>query len=312
MALPFKIIYCDGYDLHLGEHVFPSVKYRLIRERLLNEKAAEPEDFVEPVVATDHDMLRVHTVTWVEKLRTGKLTEEEILTLEIPYSKEMVDAVWLATGGSIQAGQLALRDGLGFNLSGGFHHAFPNHGEGFCAINDVAVAVRRLQEDSNGGPPVRRAMILDLDVHQGNGTAVIFHDDPTVFTFSMHQMNNYPTQKASSDLDIHLPDEISDEEYMAILAERYPRALVDFSPDILYYVSGADPYCQDQLGGLGLTLEGLKERDRYVVKTALRNSIPIAIVLAGGYAHDVADTVTIHTNTVLAAKELMEQQKRPV
>jgi acetoin utilization deacetylase AcuC-like enzyme len=306
LALPFKLLYSDRYDLNLGAHVFPAAKYRLTRERLLSEGWVEPVDFVEPQAATDLDMLRVHTVSWVEKLRQGKLAGHDILKLEVPYSKEFVDAVWLSTGGSIEAGRLALRDGLGFNVGGGFHHAFPGHGEGFCAINDIAVAVRALQEDDSGGQRIERAMIVDLDVHQGNGTAVIFHDDPTVFTFSMHQLHNYPPDKPPSDLDVHLPDRCSDEQYLRILAEKYPHALVEFVPDIVFYVAGADPYFDDQLGGLGLTLQGLKDRDKYVIRIARQQGIPVAVLLAGGYAHKLEDTVTIHANTVLAAKEVME------
>jgi acetoin utilization deacetylase AcuC-like enzyme len=306
VPLPFKLVYGEGYDLNLGEHVFPAIKYRLIHKRLLADGVAEPADFLEPEPVSDIDLLRVHTAGWVDRLRNGTLSEQDLLMLEIPYSPQMVKALWLATGGTIQAARLALRDGIGFNLGGGFHHAFANHGEGFCALNDVAVAIRHWQDESAGADRIQRAMVVDLDVHQGNGTAAIFRHDPTVFTLSMHQQNNYPAEKPPSDLDLNLPDGMGDEEYLAVLAEKFPPALVDFQPDLLFYVAGADPYAEDQLGGLRLTLDGLRKRDRYVFKTARRHGIPVAVVLAGGYAHNVNDTVAIHAGTVVMAKEVME------
>jgi acetoin utilization deacetylase AcuC-like enzyme len=305
VALPFRFVYSPRYDLNLGPHVFPAVKYRLVREQLLALGVAAPEDFEEPQPARDDDLLRVHTREWVTKLRTGALSAAEIERLEIPYSPEMVEAVWLAVGGSILAGDLALRHGLGFNIGGGFHHAFPDHGEGFCPLNDVAVAIRRLQHEGR----IQRAMVVDVDVHHGNGTAAVFHDDPSVFTLSIHQYRNYPFEKPPSDLDIHLEDACSDEEYLHRLAERYPPAMFEFQPDLIFHVAGADPYHQDQLGGLALTLEGLKRRDRLVIETARRQGIPVAVVLAGGYAMNVADTVTIHVNTATAAKEVMLAEK---
>ncbi len=301
MALPFRFVYCEGYDLNLGDHIFPSVKYRLVYEQLLAQGLAGAEDFVEPEPASDEDMLRVHTREWVTKLRTGTLSAAEALQLEIPYSEEMVEAVWLAVGGSILAARLALEDGLGFNIGGGFHHAFTDHGEGFCPLNDVAVAIRRLQHDKK----IARAMVVDVDVHHGNGTAAIFANDPTVFTLSIHQYHNYPAEKPPSDLDIHLEDACDDNDYLARLVERYPPAVFDFQPDLLFHVAGADPYHQDQLGGLALTLDGLKRRDRLVIETARRHGVPVAVVLAGGYAANVQDTVAIHSNTALAAKEVM-------
>src|SRR5713226_2642102 len=181
--LPFKLVYHEGYDLNLGAHVFPSQKFRLIAESLLRQGIAAPSDFIPPAPAVDEDLLRVHTSDWVRKLRTGTLTASEIMKLEVPYSPELAEAVWLAAGGTILAAKSALRDGFGSNLSGGFHHAYANHGEGFCAIHDVAVAIRKLQADA----AVKKAMIVDTDVHHGNGTAAIFRNDPTVFTISIHQ-----------------------------------------------------------------------------------------------------------------------------
>ena len=298
--LPFKIVYHPRYDLNLGAHVFPSQKFRMIQELLLREKIAAPEDFIQPPAASDEDLLRVHTPDWVTKLKTGTLTASEIMKLEVPYSPELAEAVWLAAGGSMLAGQLALRDGFAGNLSGGFHHAYASHGEGFCAINDVAVAIRRLQADG----AVKKAMVVDTDVHDGNGTAHIFRDDASVFTLSIHQENNYPAHKPPSDLDLPLDDGIEDEEYLSILLPAVAGVLDDFCPDILFYVGCADPYEEDQLGGLRLSKSGLKARDKGVFFAARSRNVPVASTLAGGYARRVEDTVRIHVNTVIAAQEV--------
>ena len=298
--LPFKIVYTDGYDLNLGVHVFPSRKYRLVRDRLLADGLADDSDFIEPQPATDEDILRVHTTEWVEKLRSGRLSQMEIAQMEIPYSPELVQAVWLAAGGSTLAGRLALSDGFGVNLAGGLHHAFPGHGEGFCPVNDVAVAIRTLQAAGD----VRRCLVIDLDVHQGNGTAAIFAGDDSVFTLSMHQENNYPLVKPPSDLDIGLPDGIEDEDYLDRLDDALRIAADRFGqPDLILYLAGADPYCEDQLGGLGLTLTGLQRRDDRVFQWAKMKAIPISLMLAGGYAVDVSDTIQLHVNTVLSGRD---------
>lgn len=300
--MPLKLIYHDRYDLNLGAHVFPSQKYRLIRDALLRERIAEAGDFLVPAPATDEDVLRVHTADWVGKLKTGTLTLNEIAKLEVPYSPEMIEAVWLAAGGTILAAHRSLGDGLAVNLGGGFHHAFPNHGEGFCAIHDVAVAIRRLQAEGT----VRKAMVVDTDVHQGNGTAAIFSADASVFTFSIHQEDNYPDPKPPSTLDLHLPDGIGDEEYLSLFAAPLRKALDEFRPDIVFYVGGADPYHEDMLGGLALSLEGLERRDTLVFEEARRRNLPVAVTLAGGYARRVEDTIRIHVNTVLAARGVMK------
>jgi len=298
--LSFKIIYHPGYDLHLGAHVFPSQKYRLIQEALLRDGIAQPDDFLTPQPASDADVLRVHTPEWVRGLKTGQLTLPELMRLEIPWSREMVEAVWLAAGGSILAGQRALADGYAANLAGGLHHAFPGHGEGFCALNDIAIAVRSLQAAGS----VRNAMVVDTDVHQGNGTAAIFGGDRSVFTLSIHQENNYPVPKPPSDIDINLKDGTGDADYVAILEKNLMSALDGFHPDLIFYVGGADPYREDQLGGLSLTIEGLKRRDRLVFEHARRLGIPVASAPAGGYAQRVEDTVRIHINTIVAANEI--------
>jgi acetoin utilization deacetylase AcuC-like enzyme len=225
------------------------------------------------------------------------------MLLEIPYSRELVEAVWLAAGGSILAAQCALRDGFGANLGGGFHHAYPDHGEGFCAIHDVAVAIRRLQADG----AIRKAMVVDTDVHHGNGTAAISRNDPSVFTISIHQENNYPAHKPPSNVDLNMADRVDDDEYLGALLPAVQTALDDFRPELLFYVGGADPFCEDQLGGLSLTKNGLKARDRCVFEEARRRGVPVATTLAGGYARRVEDTVRIHVNTILAARETAEK-----
>ena len=294
-----KFIYTDEYDLHLGSHVFPSIKYRLIKEKLLRDGVAKAEDILEPPAASEDEIALVHDRDYIRKLQTGKLSYLEILRMEIPYSPELVRAVWLSAGGSILAGRLALRDGTCANIGGGFHHAFPDHGEGFCVLHDVAIAIRALQKDQS----IERAMTVDVDVHQGNGTADIFAGDPSVFTLSIHQANNYPYPKPPSSLDINIEDGTGDDEYLRELEQGLDAALSRFEPELMHYVAGADPYREDQLGGLRLTLEGLEKRDRLVFEKARAKKIPIAVTLAGGYARKVEDTVAIHTNTIRIAKE---------
>lgn len=292
-------VYSDNYDLNLGDHVFPAIKYRLIKEKLLRDKVARPGDFLEPTAASDEEVALVHHRDYIRKLQTGKLSYLEILRLEIPYSPELVRAVWLCAGGSILAARRALEDGVAVNIGGGFHHAYPDHGEGFCVLHDVAIAIRRLQKENT----IARAMTVDCDVHQGNGTAAIFAGDHSVFTFSIHQENNYPYPKPPSSLDINLEDGVEDREYLAALEGSLDKALSQFQPDLLCYLAGADPYREDQLGGLRLSLEGLEKRDRMVIEKARAKDIPVMVTLAGGYARRVEDTVQIHTNTILVARE---------
>jgi acetoin utilization deacetylase AcuC-like enzyme len=297
--LPFKLAYHKGYDLRLGAHVFPSQKFRLVRDALMEQGIADPADIVTPDPATDEDILRVHTREYVDKLQHDTMTATERMRLEIPYSKEAVEAFWLAAGGSILAARCAQQDGFGANLGGGFHHAFPGHGEGFCMINDVAVAIRSMQ----AGGAIRTAMVVDTDVHQGNGTAAIFAGDASVFTLSLHQENNYPVPKQSSDLDVNLADGIGDEDYLDSLARALAESFGRFQPEMIFYVAGADPYREDQLGGLKLSMKGLAQRDALVFAEAGRRGLPVAITLAGGYAREVGDTVRIHVNTIIAARE---------
>jgi len=302
--LPFKVIYHPQYDLELGPHVFPSEKFRLIHDALLAEGIAKPSDFLEPEPARDEDILRVHTPAYVNKLKTGSLTLSERMKLEIPLSEATRMGFWLAAGGSILAGQKALEDGFAANLSGGFHHAYPGHGEGFCMIHDVGVAIRSLQAAGR----IRTAMTVDTDVHHGNGTAAIFGNDASVYTLSIHQENNYPMPKPPSDEDIGLDDGARDAEYLDALEGGVAGALKKMTPDLIFYVGGADPYREDQLGGLALTIEGLQKRDRLVFEHARLRGIPVASTLAGGYARHVADTVRIHVNTIVAARDVMSQR----
>ncbi|MGB7624484.1 MAG: histone deacetylase [Terriglobia bacterium] len=299
-----KIIYSDRYDLNLGDHVFPTVKYRKTKERLLADGVCSPPEITCPQPADDEDLTLVHTREYIRKLKKGKLSTVEILRMEVPYSKEGVEAVWLSTGGTIASAHYALLEGISINLGGGFHHAFPDHGEGFCMLNDVAVAIRVLQKEGL----IRTAMTVDCDVHHGNGTAEIFHADSTVFTLSIHQLHNYPPIKPPSNLDIDLQDGTRDEEYLEKLSLGLDQSLGEFKPDLIVYLAGADPYQYDQLGGLSITLQGLRQRDLVVYQRARDRSIPVAVTLAGGYAYRVEDTITIHTNTVKAAKEVFSTQ----
>ncbi|MGB8493420.1 MAG: histone deacetylase [Candidatus Acidiferrum sp.] len=301
--LPFKLIYHELYDLNLGAHVFPSQKYRLVADKLVSDGIALPDNFLRPEPAADADILRVHTPDWVNKLKTGTLTQNDVMILEVPYSPELVNAFWLAAGGTILAAQAASLDGFGCNIGGGFHHAFPGHGEGFCAIHDVAVAIRKMQADGT----IRKAMVVDTDVHQGNGTAAIFAHDPSVFTLSIHQLDLYPAHKPPSTVDLNLDDGVGDDKYLQALLPAVRNGLEKFHPDMLFYVGGADSYKEDQLGGLRLTINGLKTRDLSVFEEARQRNVPVVSTLAGGYARRVEDTVQIHVNTVLAAKSAAEK-----
>jgi len=301
--LPFKLIYHPLYDLNLGAHVFPSQKYSLIAEKLVKDGIATPEDFLRPDPADDADILRVHTPDWVNKLKTGTLTQNDLMILEVPYSPELVNAFWLAAGGTILAAQAASLDGFGCNIGGGFHHAYPGHGEGFCAIHDVAVAIRKMQATGT----IHKAMVVDTDVHQGNGTAAIFAHDSSVFTLSIHQWDIYPGHKPPSTVDLNMDSGVGDDKYLQALMPAVRNGLEKFRPDMVFYVGGADPYKDDQLGDLLLTMEGLKTRDLQVFEEARSLGVPVVVTLAGGYARRVQDTVQIHVNTIRAAKSVAEK-----
>lgn len=296
-----KIVYSPRYEVDVGRHVFIMAKYRLTKERLIELGEFAESDFVEPEPAADSDILLVHDQAYVNKLKTDTLTTYERYALEIEYSPDLVAVSWLWSGGSILAGRLALETGASYHLGGGFHHAFPDHGEGFCMINDHAVAIRKLMDEK----AIRRAMVIDCDVHQANGTAGIFGNEADVFTFSIHQEHNYPALRPPSDLDIGLADGTGDAVYLAKLETGLGNALEGFSPDLIFYVAGADPYRLDQIGGFDLSIDGLKNRDEMVFEAAKIKGIPVATVLAGGYASDLGDLVKIHANTAIAQKRIM-------
>ncbi len=296
------ISYTPRYYADIGEgHVFPIRKFELVRDRLLAEGTLAPEEIVEPQPAPVADVLLVHTEDYVTRLRAGALTPREIRRLGLPWSKALVRRSFLATGGTLNAARWALAEGVGSNLAGGTHHAFPNRGEGFCVLNDVAVAIRVLRRDGL----IKRAAIVDCDVHQGNGTAAIFEGDAEVFTFSMHGAKNYPLFKTRSTLDVELDDGTGDEEYLRLLARHLPRVF-EHAPDIVFYLGGADPFVGDKLGRLALTINGLRVRDEYVLKACRDNGFPVATVMSGGYAKEIADTVEIHCNTIRAAHAVFD------
>ncbi|PIU41318.1 MAG: histone deacetylase [Candidatus Omnitrophica bacterium CG07_land_8_20_14_0_80_42_15] len=292
-----EIVYSQHYYVNIGDHVFPTKKYRLIHDRLIKEGILKEEDFVSPKIADEEDVLLVHTSQYLEKLRNSLLTREEVLKLELPFSKELLKSSLFCCGGTILASEIAIKEGVGIHLGGGFHHAFPEHGEGFCVLNDIAIAIKRAMRKKL----INKALVIDCDLHHGNGTAAIFRGDKSVFTFSIHQENNYPFFKPPSNLDIGLADGAKDKEYFGFLSDELPKIASDFKPDLIMYVAGADPYKDDQIGGLCLTIEGLRKRDEFVFGLAKNYNIPIAVVLAGGYAYKYEDTVEIHYNTIMAA-----------
>ena len=303
-----KIVHDAAYRIDIGPHVFPTAKYDSIRAALLASGVARRADFVRPNPAGWDELGLVHTQTYLEKVRRGTLGPGEIARLEMPWSEPMVEGFRLMAGGTVLCARLALAEPpsaagakprlrAAAHLGGGFHHAHSDHGEGFCLFNDVALAARLLLSSGE----VARVAIVDVDVHQGNGTAAILGGDPAVFTFSIHQENNYPAIKPPGTLDCGLDDRADDREYLAVLAEALPR-VIDFRPDLIVYVAGADPYEQDQLGGLSLTRFGLRRRDRLVFESAREGGVPVAIVLAGGYAKRLEDTVAIHAGTMEEAR----------
>ncbi|UCF79712.1 MAG: histone deacetylase [Candidatus Eiseniibacteriota bacterium] len=295
-----KIVYSDNYFADIGQHVFPIEKYIRLKDKLLAEKLVSPADFLEPRPASDEDILLVHDQSYLKKLREGRLTPIEVQILEIPFTPQIVESFVLHVGGTILAARTAVQETACVNLAGGLHHAFTDHGEGFCVLNDVAIAVRRLMADG----AISRALIVDCDLHQGNGTAAIFAGQENVFTFSIHQQNNYPLVKQRSDLDIGLADGVGGTEYVAHLVERLPPVFDEFRPEFVIYLAGADPYERDQLGMLSLTKDDLALRDRTVMTMARDRSLPLCVVLAGGYAWKMEDTVDIHFNTVAVALEV--------
>ena len=297
---PFQLIYSNEYWMvESGKHVFPLQKYRLVYENLL-AMGAKKENFLRPRPAPDEDIQLVHSHRYLKRVKTGTLSHSELKALEVRYSPELIRFALLSVGGTVLAARKALECGLAVHIGGGWHHAFPDHGEGFCLLNDIAVAARKVVEDGLA----ERVMIVDCDVHQGNGTAAALAGRKEIFTASIHQMDIYPTEKPQSTLDIPLWAGDGDAKYLAELQARIPKIYREFRPNLVIYLAGADPYEKDQLGGLALTKAGLKERDKLVIESARRLGIAVAVVLAGGYALDIKDTVDIHLNTVRIAQRV--------
>ncbi|HEU4796597.1 MAG TPA: histone deacetylase [Pyrinomonadaceae bacterium] len=297
-----QIFYTPRYYADIGDgHIFPIRKFELVRDRLLNEGTLRPDELTEPAPATLEQARLVHTDDYISRLCSGTLTAKELRRLGLPWSESLVQRSFYATGGTIAAARAALIDGYGSNLAGGTHHSFSDRGEGFCVLNDVAIAIRVLRSEGLIG----RAAIVDCDVHQGNGTATIFAGDDDTFTFSVHGANNYPLFKARSSLDVELPDGTGDREYLDCLANHLPTVFAA-QPEIVFYLAGADPYAGDKLGKLALTMDGLRKRDERVLRECYEREVPVVTVMSGGYGKDINDTVEIHCNTIRAVKEMFE------
>lgn len=293
-----RAFYADHFVLPLPDgHKFPMAKYAALRERILAEGIVSPEDLHEAPAASWEDLLTVHDAAYVDAVANGTLPAAAQRRIGFPWSPQMVERSRRSVGATIAAARVARDEGVAANLAGGTHHAFADHGEGFCVFNDVAVATRVLQR---AGLALRVA-IVDLDVHQGNGTAAIFRDDSSVFTFSMHGARNFPFRKEVSNLDVALEDDVQDDEYLAILESSLAAVLRDHGPDFVFYLAGADPYEGDRLGRLKLSIDGLRRRDDLVFHECRRAGLPVAVSMGGGYAPDVGDIVTIHSNTIRAS-----------
>ncbi len=278
-------------------HRFPIAKYALLRQRVIDEGIVPPERVHDPSPASRDDLLLVHTPDYVDRFTAGQLARDEERRLGFPWSSALVERSCRAAGGTLEAAASALEDGVAMNLAGGTHHAFPSHGEGFCVFNDVAIAVRALQRDGR----ISRAAIVDLDVHQGNGTHEVFSGDDSVFTFSMHGRKNYPFHKVPGSLDVELDDGTGDDEYLSLLARALPTALERARPDLVVYLAGADPYAGDRLGRLSLSFGGLARRDAFVLEQCREVGLPVVVTIAGGYSEPIVDTVTIHAATARIA-----------
>ena len=302
-----NIFYCDHFVLPLPvEHRFPMAKYRLLRERVA-ESLVPPAVLLEPEPASDADILCCHDADYLQRVKTGTLTPKEVRRIGFPWSPAMLERSRRSVGGTIAAGRAALESGFAVNLAGGTHHAYADHGEGYCVFNDSAIAARVLQAEGL----VQRVVIIDCDVHQGNGTAAIFAADPTVFTFSIHGEKNFPFHKEPSDLDIALQDATGDDGYLSALGQGVRTAFNHARPDLAIYLAGADPFAGDRLGRLQLTKDGLLERDRLVLEHCWQAGVPVAVAMAGGYAPVVDDIVDIHFQTVRLALHYWQQAFGP-
>ena len=287
------------YTVSLGKHSYPMDKYRLVPDQLVRNLTLAPEELVEPEAVPVEDVLRVHTSEYVQAFMNGTLERKAQLRLGLPWSPELVRRAFAVLGGTYGAARAALEDGVAANLAGGTHHAFADHGEGYCIFNDHVVVLRRLRVEGFA----RRFLIIDLDVHQGNGTAALCQNDPEVFTFSMHSETNYPARKEQSSWDIGLPDGTDDEQYLDILAPALGQILGHFSPDLVFYQAGVDVLADDRFGKLALTMTGVGERDRLVCSFARRAGLPLVVTLGGGYARDINRIVDAHCQTIRRAKD---------
>jgi len=294
-----RLFPCDRYRLPLPDgHRFPIDKYTLLRRRLEEHAlTGAPLEFIEPHAATDDELLRVHARDYLGRVMAGTLSRDEVRRIGFPWSRELVERSLRSTGAAVDAAAAALEDGVAASLAGGTHHAGTNWGEGYCVFNDTAVAAREMQARGI----VKRVLILDCDVHQGNGTAEIFADDSSVFTMSIHGARNFPLRKYPSSLDVGLEDGTGDDEYLRALQAALNESFAGAQADLVLYIAGADPFEGDRLGRLGLTKAGLLERDRMVLAAATAAATPVAIVCGGGYCQDLEAIVDIHAATMLLA-----------
>jgi len=292
-----KIVFSKEYAVKNYRHVFRTDKFAAALELLLKEKIITSSDILEPERPSREDLRLAHSAAWVKKIFDGGFTAADSARAELGITKEVVEAHLMSVGGTVMAARLALKTGLGVNCGGGAHHAFAGHGEGFCLLNDIAVAVNKLR----GEKKIKRALIIDLDVHQGNGTASIFKEDKTVFTFSMHQRDLYPVVKEKGSLDLELPRGAGNGEYLRLLRGALPALFVKARPDIVFYNAGVDVYEHDLLGGLKLTMAGVAARDALVFAECFRRKVPAVLVLSGGYAAKFSDTARLHANTIKSA-----------
>jgi acetoin utilization deacetylase AcuC-like enzyme len=289
-------------------HRFPISKYALLRQRVLEDGVVPAECMHDPARVARADLLLVHTADYVDRFTRGQLTNDEIRRLGFPWSDALVERSYRAAGGTIEAARHALGHGVSMNLAGGTHHAFPSHGEGFCVFNDVAIAIRALQRDQK----IRRALVVDLDVHQGNGTHAIFAGDDTVFTFSMHGGRNYPFHKVAGRLDVELTDRTDDDAYLSVLSAHLPAVIAESRADLVVYLAGADPHENDRLGRLSLTFDGLARRDSFVLDQCREVGLPVVVTIAGGYGRRIEDTVDIHLTTArIAARHASSTTDEP-
>ncbi|WP_013626455.1 histone deacetylase family protein [Rubinisphaera brasiliensis] len=292
--------YADHFVLPLPEtHRFPMSKYSLLRARLLEQGILEPQVLHEAPAASDEQLLRVHTAEYLKRVKQGGLTKQETRRIGFPWSLEMVERSRRSTGATIAAAHAALTTRVGINLAGGTHHSFADCGEGYCVFNDVACASRDLQQTVGLG----QVLVIDVDVHQGNGTAAIFEKDPSVFTFSIHGAKNFPLKKTISDLDVPLDDNTEDDEYLQRLTAGLEQAFARCEPEFVFYVAGADPYHEDRFGRMKLSKDGLRKRDQLVLSACASRNLPVTVVMAGGYAPNVEDIVDIHAATIATAVE---------